>query len=104
MLNINQWQADEASGTTLRVTDVPACGSFLLTEYSSELADLFELETEICTFSTPEEMKSKIDHYLEHEEERERIARAGLERTRKLPTARDRMKLVLSRLPAQIAQ
>lgn len=104
VLNINQWQANEASGTTLRVTDVPACGSFLLTEYSSELADLFELETEICTFSAPEEMKEKIDYYLNHEEERERIARAGLERTRKLPTPEDRMKLILSGLSAQIAQ
>jgi spore maturation protein CgeB len=98
VLNINQWEAAEASGTTLRVTDVPACGSFLLTEYSAGLKDLFELETEICTFTTPEEMKQKIDYYLEHEHERERVASAGLERTRNLPTPKDRMKLILSDL------
>lgn len=104
VLNINQWEADEASGTTLRVTDVPACGSFLLTEYSEGLEDLFELETEICTFTTAAEMKQKIDYYLKHEEERARIASAGLERTRRLPTPKDRMELILSGLASQIAQ
>ena len=102
VLNINQWEADEASGTTLRVADVPACGSFLLTEYSGGLDDLFELETEICTFTTPAEMKQKIDYFLKHEAERERIALAGLERTRHLPSAKDRMQLILSDLSAQI--
>jgi len=98
VLNINQWEADEASGTTLRVADVPACGSFLLTEYSDGIEDLFELETEVCTFITPEEMRKKADYYLNHDSERERIARAGLERIRKLPTTRDRMKQLLDDL------
>ena len=98
VLNINQWEADEASGTTLRVADVPACGSFFLTEYSEGLKDLFELETEICTFMTPDEMQEKVEYYLNHEGERERVARAGLERTRKLPTPRDRMKQLLADL------
>lgn len=103
VLNINQWEANEASGTTLRVTDVPACGSLLLTEYSGGLEDLFELETEICTFTTPEEMKERIDYFLQHEEERERIACAGLERTHKLPTPKNRMKSILSDLSTQTA-
>lgn len=103
VLNINQWEAAEASGTTLRVTDVPACGSFLLTEYSAGLEDLFELETQICTFTTPAEMKQKVDYYLEHDAERERIAAAGLERTSKLPTPKDRMQLILSELSTSIA-
>ena len=98
VLNINQWEANEASGTTLRVADVPACGSFLLTEYSEGLNDLFQLEAEICTFKTADEMKKKIDYYLDHESEREQVARAGLERTRKLPTPEDRMKQILSDL------
>lgn len=101
VLNINQWEADEASGTTLRVTDVPACGGFLLTEYSAGLEDLFELGREIAVFGSPAEMKEKIDYYLNHEEERGRIASAGLERTRKLPTPKDRMKLILSGFSAQ---
>jgi spore maturation protein CgeB len=104
VLNINQWESNEASGTTLRVADVPACGSFLLTEYSGGLEDLFELGTEICIFTTPDEMKEKIDYFLKHAGERERIARAGLERARSLPTPKDRMEQLLSEIYHPIAQ
>ena len=96
VLNINQWESHEASGTTLRVTDVPACGSFLLTEYSGGLEELFELNKEIVSFTTPADMKEKIDYYLTHDEERKRIALAGLERTRKLPTPKERMMTILA--------
>lgn len=95
VLNINQWEADEASGTTLRVADVPACGSFLLTEYSSGLEEVFETNKEIVTFATPAEMKEKIDYYLAHDEERACIALAGLARTRQLPTPKERMTHIL---------
>ena len=103
VLSINQWEANEASGTTLRVTDVPACGSFLLTEYSGGLKDLFDLGREIAVFSSPAEMKAKIDYYLAHDEEREQIARAGLEHTRKLPTPIERMRQILTDLTLDTA-
>jgi spore maturation protein CgeB len=98
VININQWDPGEATGTTLRVVDVPACGALLLTEYSADLEDLFVLEQEISAFASPGEMQEKVDYFLAHEAERDRIARAGLLRVLDLPTPRDRMERLLSEI------
>ncbi|MBF0428616.1 MAG: glycosyltransferase family 1 protein [Magnetococcales bacterium] len=100
VININQWAATEASGVTLRTADVPACGAFYLTEYSRGLEEVFRLNEEIVTFATPEELLTKVNYYLEHDDEREAIAKAGYARTLQLPTHVDRMRVVLNRIQA----
>lgn len=96
VLNINQWEASEASGTTLRVADVPACGAFLLTEYSRGLEDIFELEREIVTFSSREELERKARYFLKRDAEREAIALAGHQRALGLPRHADRMRVIVA--------
>jgi spore maturation protein CgeB len=96
VININQWQASEASGTTLRVTDVPSCGAFLLTEYTPSLDDVLISGREVAIFSTPTELRHQVDYYLAHAEEREQIATAGLARMRELPTPEDRVRRIFT--------
>lgn len=65
------------SGMSLRVLDVLACGGFLLTNYQPEIAEYFVDGEDLVMYYSFEDMYEKIRYYLEHEEERIRIARAG---------------------------
>lgn len=53
------------------------CGGFLLTAYSPSLEEIFGRGRELDWFETLEECCEKIEYYLQHDEERQKIARAG---------------------------
>lgn len=61
--------------------EIPACGGFLITQAAEDLSDYYEYGKEIAVFDTKEELAEKIKYYLDHDEERTRIAKAGYERT-----------------------
>ena len=79
-INLNIALKGIEGGTTQRIMDIMGAGGFVLTNYCEETAELFEEDKEIVMFLTPEELIQKVDYYLEHEEEREQIARAGHEK------------------------
>jgi len=62
---------------SVRVYQVMGCGCFLLTEYIPGIEELFILKKHLDVFHTKEEMLEKIKYYLEHEEERNKIAAQG---------------------------
>lgn len=64
-----------------RVFEIPGCGGFLLTGYAPRLETLYEIGKEIECFSNFEELVEKIKYYLVHDQQREKIAKAGYERT-----------------------
>jgi spore maturation protein CgeB len=53
------------------------CGGFLLTTYCPSLEEMFGRGRELDWFETLEECCEKIAYYLDHDEERQRIATAG---------------------------
>jgi len=63
-----------------RVFQVCMAGGFMLTEYAPGVENYFEIDKEIVCFHNAEEMIDKINYYLNHDEERRAIARAGWER------------------------
>ena len=79
-INLNIALKGIEGGTTQRIMDIMGAGGFVLTNYCEETAEFFEEDKEIVMFRTPEELIQKVDYYLEHEEEREQIARAGHEK------------------------
>ncbi len=53
------------------------CGGFLLTAYSPSLEEIFGRGKELDWFESFEECCAKITYYLQHDEERRKIAAAG---------------------------
>lgn len=64
----------------LRDFEAPMSGAFYMVEEMPELTDFFEPGREVVTYRDLDELVAKCSYYLEHEEERERIRRAGHER------------------------
>lgn len=69
-----------ADQVSTRSFEIPACGGFMLHIDNEEVRSLYEPGKEIDVFSTPEELNEKIAFYLDHPEERMRIADAGYKR------------------------
>ncbi len=79
-LNVNRIQV--RTSFTQRHFDCKASGAFLLTDKRECNSRFFVTEgphKEIAEFDSPSRCRELIRYYLEHEEERERIAQAGIE-------------------------
>jgi len=79
----------------MRMFEATACGSLLITQEVPYLDELFEIGKEIVVYSTMRELTEKIDYYLEHDKEREKIARAGQRRTLRDHTYKNRVKDII---------
>lgn len=57
--------------------EIMGSGTFMLTNYNQSLVDLFNGSSDLlaCMYRTDEEIGEKMEYYLEHEEEREEIAK-----------------------------
>lgn len=64
-----------------RIFEVLGCGGFLLTMDGDNLRDYYQDGKELVIFKSVKDCAQKIKYYLAHDEEREKIARLGYERT-----------------------
>lgn len=74
----------------MRLYEATGIGALLVTDRLENLDTLFEPDKEVVTYGTPEEAVEKIRYYLQNEEKRELIAKAGQERTLREHTYQDR--------------
>lgn len=65
---------------TRRCFEIPASGTLMLAEYTDDLAQLFKPGEEADFFRAPAELVEKLRYYLENDEARKRVARAGRQR------------------------
>lgn len=76
----------------MRLYEATGVGTLLVTDAKSDLSELFEPGAEVVTYSTEDELVETIEHYLDDEAARTRIARAGQERTLRDHTYSHRMR------------
>lgn len=65
---------------TRRCFEIPACKTVLCSEYSSEMAELFQDNREALLFRDTDELIRKVNEVLADEKKRESIAKLGCER------------------------
>lgn len=65
----------------MRVFEIMSCGTMLLTNYIKDngLMELFENKRHLVVYKNRAELFDLIEYYLNHEEERNKIAQAGYE-------------------------
>jgi spore maturation protein CgeB len=76
----------------LRLFEATGVGTLLVTDWKKNLHEMFDVGKEVVSYRTPEECAEKIRYYVEHEDEREEIARAGQQRTLRDHTYYQRMR------------
>lgn len=76
----NTYEGERILQVRLRDFEITMSGGFYMVEYMEELEEFFEIDREIVCYREPEEMAEKIKYYLNHDEEREAISKAGYKR------------------------
>ena len=89
---------------TRRCFEIPITGTLMLSEYTPDLASLFEEGVEAEFFRGPEELLDKVRFYVRNDEARRRVGLAGRARIlRDGHEALDRAKQVLGAMRADLA-
>jgi len=71
--------AEEYAGN-MRLFEATGAGACLITDRKVNLAEMFEPDVEVVTYSSVEECSEKVRYLLDHDSERESIAAAGQRR------------------------
>jgi len=78
--------------------EVTGSGGFQMSYYVEGLEHCFEIGKEIVVFSGIKDLVEKIKYYLKHEEEREKIAQTGYQRTIGEHTYKKRFEKIFKRI------
>ncbi len=81
-------------GGNLRTFEIPACQTL---EFINKLnPDYYKPQKEVVSFTSPQDLKTKINYYLNHEDKRQALAKAGYLKTINTHTFSHRFKKLLT--------
>lgn len=103
-INLNFTIPNIKSGIPLRIWDVLGCGGFLLTNYQAEIPYYFKEGEDLVCFDGLEDLCEKVGYYLEHEEERKRIAWNGYHKVREKHSYIERIRTILDTVACEDAK
>ena len=103
-INLNFTIPNIKSGIPLRIWDVLGCGGFLLTNYQAEIPYYFKEGEDLVCFDGLEDLCAKVGYYLEHEEERKRIAWNGYHKVREKHSYIERIHTILDTVAGEDAK
>ena len=78
--------------------EIPGCGGFMLSGDSENLRDYYDFGKEIAIYNNPDDLVRQVRYYLEHEDERAKIAQAGYERTMREHTYAHRFSEIFTKI------
>lgn len=94
-INLNIHHEQSELGLNPRVFEIMASENFQLVDNQSELYSYFEEGISMATYKNMDDLKMKIQYFLENKKEREIIARNGHELVMRNHLYRNRMRTVL---------
>lgn len=97
-INLNISLKSIYTGIPLRAFDIMGCGGFLISDFQQDFSEFFTAGDDYVFYTTQEDLMQKISYYLEHEDERKKIAQNGYEKVREMHTYDHRMKRILEML------
>ncbi len=95
-INLNITLRSIQTGIPLRAFDIMGCGGFLLSNFQEDFLEFFEPDEDVVFYTSYEELLDKVDFYLGHEQERERIARNAYEKVASEHTYFQRVQAMMS--------
>jgi spore maturation protein CgeB len=87
----------------MRMFEATGVGALLVTESATNLPEFFEPGREVVAYDGVDDLVEKIRHFLEHDDERRRIAAAGQRRTLTEHTYGHRMRQLVGMLESRLA-
>lgn len=96
-INLNLTIPSIETGVPLRIFDILAYGGFVLTSYTSELDELFDVGKDLVAFKSIDECVALCDYYLNHPEERQQIAENGYKKVHEKYTCKEALEFILDK-------
>lgn len=94
-INLNITLRSILTGVPLRVFDIMGNGGFTISNYQTEMNELFEIGKDIVVYYDLRDLKGKILYYLEHDNERMDIAYNGYIKIKNKHSMIDRLAYIL---------
>lgn len=94
-INLNISLKTIQTGIPLRVIDIMGCGGFALSNYQEELTQYFVPGEECAVYENIEDLYAKVQFYLRHETERQRVMQHGFEKVKRDFTFDERIQKLL---------
>ncbi len=79
-INLNFLRTANRDTETTRSIEIPACGGFMMAQFSTQHLELFKENEEAVFFNNKEELLQKVKFYLTNENERIKISLLGYNR------------------------
>lgn len=94
-INLNFTSKPIRTGIPLRLWDILGARGFVLTNFQSEIPEYFEVGKDLDIYASEEELVDKIGYYLEHDRERQEIAKNGYLKAKEQYSLELRVKQIL---------
>jgi spore maturation protein CgeB len=101
VLNIHTGVAGSYAGN-MRMFEVTGVGSCLLTDNKKNMQELFDIGKEVMMYDNTDDCIKKVKWLLEHDKEREEIAKAGQKKTLEMHTVENRCRRIIEIINAEL--
>jgi spore maturation protein CgeB len=96
--NIRSWRTMAIPQIKARPFELAGCGAFVISGYADDLSRYYAEDKEMVFYRSIPELIEKIRYYLAHDEERQRIAKAGYQRTMQEHTYEARFREIFAKI------